>query len=207
MTIGNILIWPAEKATKEETVHTPESARQLVKDSPLISTLISSALGSIRREMDTLMLRCAMSPAIREQQDEFNVITNTRGQMLVGQFGSFITQFLEIWKGTIEEGEQILWLPFGRSNSSIGDVFVTNDVYMIDGAVSHLNDVIVLLPIFYNHDLIGWVCNIKIEPSSMLIISGGQLRTFDRRPRQSSRLYGRLYCFAFTGQPESLTFC
>jgi hypothetical protein len=28
-----------------------------------------------------------MSPAIRDQQDEFNVITNTRGQMLVGQFG------------------------------------------------------------------------------------------------------------------------
>jgi 5-oxoprolinase (ATP-hydrolysing) len=71
--------------------------------------------------------------------DEFNVITNTRGQMLVGQFGSFITQFLNMWKGTIEEG----------------DVFVTNDVYQIDGAVSHLNDVIVLLPIFYKTKLIG----------------------------------------------------
>jgi 5-oxoprolinase (ATP-hydrolysing) len=71
--------------------------------------------------------------------DEFNVITNTRGQMLVGQFGSFITQFLNMWTGTIDEG----------------DVFVTNDVYQIDGAVSHLNDVIVLLPIFYNSKLIG----------------------------------------------------
>ncbi|KAF2729599.1 hypothetical protein EJ04DRAFT_580505 [Polyplosphaeria fusca] len=141
--MGNILIWPAEKATEEKTVHTKESAQQLVKEQPLISTLISNALGSIRREMDTLMLRCAMSPAIREQQDEFNVITNTRGQMLVGQFGSFITQFLRGYKGDIEEG----------------DIFVTNDVYQIDGAVSHLNDVIVLLPIYYNHDLIGWAAN------------------------------------------------
>ncbi|KAF2644564.1 hypothetical protein P280DRAFT_174739 [Massarina eburnea CBS 473.64] len=142
-SMGNILIWPAEKKSEEKKVHTKESAEQLIKEQPLISTLISSALGSIRREMDTLMLRCAMSPAIREQQDEFNVITNTRGQMLVGQFGSFITQFLNGWKGTVEEG----------------DIFVTNDVYQIDGAVSHLNDVIILLPIHFEHQLIGWAAN------------------------------------------------
>ncbi|KAF2110972.1 Hydantoinase/oxoprolinase-domain-containing protein [Lophiotrema nucula] len=141
--MGNILIWPEDKKTEKKVVHTRESAEKLIEEQPLISTLISNALGSIRREMDTLMLRCAMSPAIREQQDEFNVITNTRGQMLVGQFGSFITQFLNGWKGTIEEG----------------DIFVTNDVYQIDGAVSHLNDVIVLLPIYYEHKLIGWAAN------------------------------------------------
>lgn len=101
-SLGNILIWPEEKKVEEKVVHTKESAIALVKEQPLIATLIASALGSIRREMDTLMLRCAMSPAIREQQDEFNVITNTRGQMLVGQFGSFITQFLNGWKGSIE---------------------------------------------------------------------------------------------------------
>jgi 5-oxoprolinase (ATP-hydrolysing) len=165
-SFGNILIWPdSERESKEKIIHTAESAQQLVKDSPLISTLISSALGSIRREMDTLMLRCAMSPAIREQQDEFNVITNTRGQMLVGQFGSFITQFLQIWKGTIEEGMYQFGTVIGYPNLFEGDVFVTNDVYQIDGAVSHLNDVIVLLPIFYNHDLIGWVSINKLDKS------------------------------------------
>ncbi|KAH8723822.1 Hydantoinase/oxoprolinase-domain-containing protein [Phaeosphaeriaceae sp. PMI808] len=141
--MGNILIWPDEKQAEEKVVHTKESAVKLVHEQPLISTLIASALGSIRREMDTLMLRCAMSPAIREQQDEFNVITNTRGQMLVGQFGSFITQFLDGWKGTVEEG----------------DIFMTNDVYQIDGAVSHLNDVIILLPIYFSHKLVGWAAN------------------------------------------------
>lgn len=142
-SMGNILIWPVDKKEKEVLKHTEDSAKKLIAESPLIPTLISSALGSIRREMDTLMLRCAMSPAIREQQDEFNVITNTRGQMLVGQFGSFITQFLNGWKGTIEEG----------------DIFITNDVYQIDGAVSHLNDVIILVPIYYQHNLIGWAAN------------------------------------------------
>lgn len=77
--MGNILIWPAEHEQGQQAIqHTEESAAKLIQDSPLISALVASALGSIRREMDTLMLRCAMSPAIRDQQDEFNVITNTR---------------------------------------------------------------------------------------------------------------------------------
>lgn len=90
--------------------------------------------------MDTLMLRCSMSPAFREQQGEFNVITTADGKMLVGQFGSLITHFLEAWKGSIAEG----------------DVFIPNDTYLTKGAVMHLNDVIILLPIFHDHRLIGW---------------------------------------------------
>lgn len=149
--VGNIIINPLEdsarlRPTEMRPDHTAESAAEVVEKSPLIPTLISSALASIRSEMDTLMLRCAMSPAIREQQDEFNVITNNLGQMLVGQFGSFIAAFLSMWKevdGTIEEG----------------DIFITNDVYQVGGAVTHLNDVIVLLPIFYKHKLVGWSAN------------------------------------------------
>lgn len=82
-----------------------EEAEKLVKDVPTVPTLIGSSLASIRAEMDTLMLRCSMSPAIREQQDEFNVITNPTGKMLVGQFGSFIGQFLKIWNHKVERGE------------------------------------------------------------------------------------------------------
>ena len=142
---GNILIHPNEDTnlTSDIAHHDWESAQKLVQKSPLIPTLISSSLQSIRNEMDTIMLRCSMSPAIRDQQDEFNVVTNREGKMLVGQFGSFIGQFLAAWKGTIEEG----------------DVFVTNDVYEISGAVTHLNDVIVLLPIHFKGELVGWAAN------------------------------------------------
>ena len=54
-SMGNILIWPVEKKASEKVVHTKESAQQLVKEYPIITTLIASALGSIRREMDTLV--------------------------------------------------------------------------------------------------------------------------------------------------------
>lgn len=142
---GNILVRPKESSARTggNAELDWDAARRLVDASSLIPTLISSSLQSIRNEMDTLMLRCSMSPAIRDQQDEFNVITNKEGKMLVGQFGSFIGQFLDSWPGTIEEG----------------DVFVTNDVYEIRGAVTHLNDVIVLLPIHYQGNIVGWAAN------------------------------------------------
>ncbi|KAL5342310.1 Hydantoinase/oxoprolinase-domain-containing protein [Aspergillus crustosus] len=131
-SIGNILIRPVDDDSPRGPPEdkSAEAALETVQSTPLIPTLVASALASIRSEMDTLMLRCSMSPAIREQQDEFNVITTPDGKML----------FLRVWTGTIEEG----------------DVFITNDTYMIEGAVTHLNDVIVLLPIFREHRLIGW---------------------------------------------------
>ncbi|KAH9902046.1 hydantoin utilization protein-like protein A [Xylariomycetidae sp. FL2044] len=145
--IGNILIYPADESVIAKTkTYTPKTAKEEVSKSPLIPTLVGSALQAIRIEMDTLVLRCSMSPGIREQQDEFNVVTNAKGQMLVGQFGSFIGEFLEGWKetgGSINEG----------------DIFITNDPYSTSGAISHLNDVIVLLPIYYKHQLVGWSAN------------------------------------------------
>ena len=162
--VGNIHITPMpgnevpsfrSKVGLDETGKTDEQklaeAKKVVEEIPTVPTLIGSSLASIRAEMDTLMLRCSMSPAIREQQDEFNVITDPSGKMLVGQFGSFIGQFLKIWNHKISKGE--------ADEIEEGDVFVTNDVYEVEGAVSHLNDVIVLLPIYFEHKLVGWAAN------------------------------------------------
>ncbi len=162
--VGNICISPMpgnempsfrSKVGLEDSNKTDEQkvaeAQRVVQEIPTVPTLIGSSLASIRSEMDTLMLRCSMSPAIREQQDEFNVITNAAGKMLVGQFGSFIGQFLKIWNYKLSRGEV--------EAIEEGDVFITNDVYEVEGAVSHLNDVIVLLPIWFEHKLVGWAAN------------------------------------------------
>ena len=99
--------------------------------------IFENALRNARNEMDTLMTRTTMSPAIREQQDEFNVIAEPTGKMIVGQMGSFIGEFLEVWKDAIEPG----------------DIFLTNDPYSVSGAVSHHNDWLILLPIHVNEKL------------------------------------------------------
>lgn len=102
--------------------------------------IIENALRNARDEMDAVLFRTAMSPGIREQHDAFPMIANNEGKMVVGQFGSFIHGFINGYEGTIEEG----------------DVFLTNDPYSCNGAVSHLNDWLTLMPIFHDGRIVSW---------------------------------------------------
>ncbi len=102
--------------------------------------IVENALRNARYEMDAVLFRTAMSPGIREQHDEFPLIADPDGKMVVGQFGSFIGGFLDNYKGTVEEG----------------DVFLTSDPYSCDGAISHANDWLVLMPIYFEGRIVGW---------------------------------------------------
>ena len=129
--IGNILIWESEEKLQSNILVEKQELDIVTVD------IFENALRNARNEMDTLMTRTTMSPAIREQQDEFNVIAEPTGKMIVGQFGSFIPGFIEVWEGTIEPG----------------DIFLTNDPYSVAGAISHHNDWLILMPIFVDEKL------------------------------------------------------
>ena len=107
---------------------------------PITLDIIENAMLNARWEMDAVLFRTAMSPGIREQHDEFPMIANLEGKMVVGQFGSFIHGFKEAYDGTIEEG----------------DMFLTTDPYACNGAVSHANDWLLLRPIFKDGRLIAY---------------------------------------------------
>lgn len=107
---------------------------------PITLDLIENALKNARNEMDATLFRTAMSPGIREQGDAFPLIADHEGKMIVGQFGSFIGGFLKNYEGEIEDGDMI-WL---------------SDPYSCDGAISHNNDWLILLPIFRDGRLVGW---------------------------------------------------
>lgn len=117
--------------------------------------------------MDALVTRAAMSPAIREQQDEYPMIAEPGGLMIAGQFGSFIADFLKLWKGSIEPG----------------DVFITNDPYSVAGAISHLNDWLIMKPIFFEKKLSK---NLKRNPNTATDVGswmGCKFWTHDRYRR------------------------
>jgi N-methylhydantoinase B len=102
--------------------------------------IIENALRNARHEMDTTLFRSAMSPVIREQHDGFPMIATPDGRMVVGQFGSYIAGFIAGWTRGIHEG----------------DVFLMSDPYKCKGAISHINDWMILLPIFVDGELVGW---------------------------------------------------
>lgn len=107
---------------------------------PITLDLIENALRNARVEMDATLVRTALSPGIREQGDAFPLIANREGKMVVGQFGSFIDGFLRSFDGDIEEG----------------DVILLGDPYSCEGAVSHNNDQMIIMPIFRAGRIIAW---------------------------------------------------
>ena len=111
-----------------------------VEVDPITLDIIENALRNARTEMDAVLFRTAMSPGIREQHDAFPMIANQEGKMVVGQFGSFLHGFIAGYDGDIEDG----------------DIFITNDPYSCNGAVSHLNDWLLMMPIFHEERLVSW---------------------------------------------------
>ncbi len=102
--------------------------------------LIENALRNARHEMDAVLFRSAMSPVIREQHDEFPMITDPKGRMIVGQFGSYVNEMLAEQKFDLEPG----------------DVILQSDPYKCGGAISHVNDWMVLVPVFHEGELVGF---------------------------------------------------
>lgn len=71
--------------------------------------------------------------------------------MIVGQFGSFIDGFLRGFDGTLEDGDMIF----------------LSDPYSCEGAISHSNDWLVLLPVFSNGRLIAYTAMFGHQSTSV----------------------------------------
>ena len=127
----------APVAGSTEPGRAPQSAGDL---DPITLDLIENALRNARHEMDAVLFRSAMSPVIREQHDEFPMITDARGRMIVGQFGSYVSEMLEEQAFELEPG----------------DIILQSDPYLCGGAISHINDWMVLIPIFFEGEVVGF---------------------------------------------------
>src|ERR671932_1642702 len=124
-------------ATLVETNETPLGRGGV---DPVTDDIVENALRNARYEMDAVLFRTAMSPGIREQHDEFPLIADPTGKMVVGQFGLSIPDFLAGFEGTIEEG----------------DVLMTSDPYSCGAAISPANDWLVVVPVFHQGRVVGW---------------------------------------------------
>jgi N-methylhydantoinase B len=124
-------------ARSNESATAPRESRRL---DTVSLDLIENALRNARHEMDAVLFRSAMSPVIREQHDEFPMITDPKGRMIVGQFGSYVNEMLAEEKFDLEPG----------------DVILQSDPYKCGGAISHINDWMVLVPVFHQGELVGF---------------------------------------------------
>ena len=100
--------------------------------------LIKGSLQAARAEMEALIDRTSMSPFIREKKDYFTAFLDAQGRLVVSTSltlaGNLVDAILELYPAeTMGEG----------------DLYLYNDPYASRGGVSHLPDMVFVMPVFH----------------------------------------------------------
>ena len=123
------------------------------KYDPITLEIIQSSLQAAADEMFATMRRTAMSAIIYEVLDMGTGITDKDGE-LAGS-GAGIPAFVGVLDKTVKRVLEKFDQP---DDIEPGDIFITNDPYT--GGVTHLNDVILTMPVFAGDDIVAWTANI-----------------------------------------------
>src|SRR5699024_7676578 len=117
---------------------------------PFKLEIVRNSLVATGDEMFHTIARTAMSPIIYEVLDYATGLTDSKGKLITQGNGVtlFIGMLSSMVKRTIDK--------FGDDLHS-GDIVVINDPYV--GGGSHLSDIGLVMPIFYDDQLIGFSAN------------------------------------------------
>ena len=118
---------------------------------PITLEIIQNSLQAAADEMFAAMRKTAMSSIIYEVLDMGTGITDAEGR--IASSGAGIPAFV----GVLDKGVQFILSKFGDDVQS-GDVFITNDPW--HGGVTHLNDLVLAMPVFSGGQVIAWTANI-----------------------------------------------
>ena len=132
---------------------------------PITTEIIQSSLQAACDEMFVAMRKTAMSSIIYEVLDFGTAVTDTDGNIAAS--GAGIPAFIAM----CDKAAQAVIKKFNSPEIKEGDVFATNDPY--NGGVTHLNDVIVVMPIFCEGERIAWSANIAHWPDLGGMAPGG----------------------------------
>jgi N-methylhydantoinase B len=131
------------------------------KYDPITLEIIQSSLQAASDEMFAALRRTAMSAIIYEVLDMGTGITDKNGE-LAGS-GAGIPAFVGVLDKTVKRVIEKFNQPGDPSTGSgrriePGDIFATNDPYT--GGVTHLNDVVLTMPVFAGDEIVAWTANI-----------------------------------------------
>jgi N-methylhydantoinase B len=118
---------------------------------PITLEIIQNALQAISDEMFAVMRKTAMSAIIYEVLDMGTAITDGEGRLATS--GAGIPSFV----GALDKGVQAILNYHPVETIEPGDVFATNDPFY--GGITHLNDVILAMPVFAGGRLVAWTVN------------------------------------------------
>lgn len=123
----------------------------MTANDPITLEIIQNSLQSAADEMFAAMRKTAMSSIIYEVLDMGTGILDAKGEIACS--GAGIPAFI----GVLDKAVKVIAAKYDGTVRP-GDVFATNDPY--HGGVTHLNDIVVAMPVFADGELIAWTANI-----------------------------------------------
>lgn len=112
--------------------------------------IIQNSLQAAADEMFAAMRKTAMSSIIYEVLDMGTGITDAKGR--IASSGAGIPAFI----GVLDKSVQFILSK--QKDIRPGDIYITNDPW--HGGVTHLNDLVLAMPVFSGDQLIAWTANI-----------------------------------------------
>jgi N-methylhydantoinase B len=123
------------------------------RSDPITLEIIQNSLQAISDEMFAAFRKTAMSAIIYEVLDMGTAITDGEGNL--ASSGAGIPAFVGVLDKAVK---RIIELNDGPGEIRPGDIFVTNDPFY--GGVTHLNDIVLAMPVFVDGEPIAWTANI-----------------------------------------------
>ena len=120
---------------------------------PITLEIIQDSLQSISDEMFAAFRKTAMSAIIYEVLDMGTCITDGDGNL--ASSGAGIPAFVGVLDKAVK---RIIEVHDGPDEICPGDIFATNDPFY--GGVTHLNDVVLAMPVFADARRVAWTANI-----------------------------------------------
>ena len=129
----------------------PSDTRTAAAIDPITVEVIGNALSSIAEEMGETLVKAAYSTNIKERRDSSTCLFDAKGRTLCQ--ASHIPMHLGSLIGIIDA----IHARVDPASVAEGDVFIGNDAYT--GGGTHLPDLVLAEPIFFEGTLVGWATN------------------------------------------------
>ncbi len=139
----------AGDAAGRRKIGTSASSRKKSNIDPITVAIVQNALQAVSDEMFAAMRKTAMSAIIYEVLDMGTGVTDGEGEL--ASSGQGIPAFV----GVLDKAVKFILSKHNAAGAIVpGDVFITNDPY--HGGVTHLNDIVLAMPVFAGRSLVAW---------------------------------------------------
>ena len=113
--------------------------------------IIANGMNSIAEQMGVILCKTGYSTNIKERKDLSVAVFSAEGKLLS------LAQHIPLHFSSLSGAVEILTKKYKPEEIYDGDVFIANDPY--SGGGSHLPDIVLLRPVFYQGKLVAFMVN------------------------------------------------